>query len=266
MTDNGMRHNGPRLFLGLIVIAIGVLFTLDKLGYVNAGEFWAYWPVILIALGLGRVVQPRETHGRGFGVFLTLIGVWFLLSNLDVISYRIWDFWPIVLVFLGIMMVWRAATGPRWESRRGRLNHAGRIRIDHVAEDSSGETGEGPAAAAPTEHDPQGAATVNGFALLGGVKRKCVSQEFRGGELTAIMGGCELDLRGASIGGGPAVIDTFAFMGGIEIKVPPEWSVVVQGTPVFGAFDDKTVRAGRSADQVLVIKGTVFMGGVEVKN
>jgi predicted membrane protein len=266
MTDDGIRHNGPRLFLGLIVIAIGVLFTLDKLGYVNAGEFWAYWPVILIAIGLGRAVQPCGTHGRGFGIFLIVLGVWLLLSNLDVISYRIWDFWPILLVLLGIMMVWRAATGPRWESRRGRLDHAVPTRMDHGVEAVSGETGEGPAAAASTKPEPQDAATVNGFALLGGVKRKCVSQEFRGGELTAIMGGCELDLRGASIGGGQAVIDTFAFMGGIEIKVPPEWSVVVQGTPVFGAFDDKTVRAGRTTGQVLVIKGTAFMGGVEVKN
>ena len=256
MTDDGIRRNGPRLFLGLIVIAVGVLFTLDKLGYVNAGDLWEYWPVFLIAIGLGRVVQPRATHGRGFGVVLIVIGTWFLLSNLDVIDYRIWDFWPVLLVVLGILMVWRAISGPSWEARRRRLGEAtaGGVRAGSAAVAGSVET------------SSDDAATVNGFALLGGVKRKCVSQEFRGGELTAVMGGCELDLRGASIASGEAVIDTFAFWGGIEIRVPQEWSVVVRGTPILGAFDDKTVRTGGNASKVLVIKGTAFMGGVEVKN
>ena len=58
MSDERFRHNVPRLFLGLMVIAVGVLFTLDRLGYVNAGDFWEYWPVLLIAAGIGRVIQP----------------------------------------------------------------------------------------------------------------------------------------------------------------------------------------------------------------
>ena len=256
MANGCIRHNGPRLFLGLVVIAIGVLFTLDRLGYVNAGEFWEYWPVLLIAVGFGRVMQPRGTHGRGFGLLLIVIGGWFLLYNLDVIHYNVGDFWPLLLVLLGIMMVWRAITGPSWEGPRRRLRDAVPAEIEHGTATVAGQAASG----------SDTSSTVSGFALLGGVKRKCVSQEFRGGSLTAIMGGCELDLRHASISSGQAVVDTFAFLGGIEIKVPQEWSVVVQGTPILGAFDDKTVRVGGDASKVLVIKGTAFLGGVEVKN
>jgi hypothetical protein len=108
--------------------------------------------------------------------------------------------------------------------------------------------------------------TIRAIALLGGVKRKCVSQDFRGGEVTAIIGGCELDLRHASISSGRAVIDTFAFWGGIQIKVPQEWSVELQGTPILGAFDDKTVRAGGDGSKVLVVRGVALMGGVDLKN
>ncbi len=256
MADEKIRRNGPRLFLGLIVIGVGVLFTLDKLGYMNAGEFWEYWPVFLIAIGLGRVIQPRATHGRGFGVFLLVLGVWFLLSNLDVIDHHVWDFWPVLLVLLGITIVWRAITRPSWEGTRQRIREAA----------AQGARSGSAAVAELAESGPDDSATVSGFALIGGVKRKCVSQEFRGGELTAIMGGCELDLRGAAIAGGQAVIDTFAFWGGIEIKVPEEWSVVVRGTPILGAFDDKTAHAGGGGNKVLVIKGVALMGGVEVKN
>jgi len=249
-----IRGNAGRLALGLVVIAIGVLFTLDRLGYVDAGDFWEYWPVLLIAIGIGRLLQPRGTHERGFGVVLIVIGIWFLLSNVGVIHYTFGDVWPILLVVLGVMMVWRAITGPFLGSPRRRLKEA-------IA------SGDGSAAVAgPATGGADTSKTVNGFALLGGVKRRCVSQDFRGGSLTAIMGGCELDLRNASISSGQAVVDTFAFLGGIDIKVPQEWSVVAQGTPILGAFDDKTVRVGGDASKVLVVKGTAFLGGVEIKN
>jgi len=254
MADDSIREGAPRVALGLVVIAVGALFTLDKLGYVNAGEFWEYWPVLLIGVGIGRVLQPSGTQGRGFGVVLMVLGTWFLLSNLDLIHYRFGDVWPLLLVVLGIMMVWRAITGPFFESPRRRLKEA------IAAGDGSAAVGGLATSGSDTS------STVNSFALLGGVKRKVVSQDFRGGALTAIMGGCELDLRQASISSGQAVIDTFALWGGIEIKVPQEWSVVVQGTPILGAFDDKTVRVGGDGSKVLVIKGVALMGGVELKN
>jgi len=254
MADDCIRDGAPRVALGLVVIAVGVLFTLDRLGYVNAGEFWEYWPVLLIALGIGRVLQPRGTQGRGFGLILIVMGTWFLLSNLDVIHYSFGDVWPILLVVLGIMMVWRAITGPSFEGPRRRLKEA------VAAADGSAAV----AGLATSSSDTSN--TVNAFALLGGVNRKVVSKDFRGGALTAIMGGCELDLRHASISSGQAVIDTFALWGGIEIKVPQEWSVLVQGTPILGAFDDKTVRVGGDGSKVLVIKGVALMGGVEIKN
>lgn len=254
MSDERFRHNVPRLFLGLIVIAVGVLFTLDRLGYVNAGDFWEYWPVLLIAAGIGRVIQPCSAHERGFGVVLIMVGAWFLLSNLDLIHYRFRDVWPIFLVLLGITMVWRAIAGPSWEGPRQRPKE------ERAASEGSAAVG-GPATSASVT-----SSTVSGFALLGGVNRKCVSQDFRGGSLTAIMGGCELDLRHASISSGQAVIDTFALWGGIEIKVPQDWSVVVQGTPILGAFDDKTVQVGGDGSKLLVIKGVALMGGVDLKN
>jgi predicted membrane protein len=254
MADHGVRDGAPRLALGLVVIAVGVLFTLDRLGYLNAGEFWEYWPVLLIALGIGRVLQPGGSQGRGFGVVLIVLGTWFLLSNLDIIHYSFGEVWPILLVLLGITMVWRAVAGPSWECPRRRLKEE-----SAAGEGSVAVAGQSTSASVTSS-------TVNAFALLGGVNRKCVSKDFRGGSLTAIMGGCEIDLRNASISSGQAVIDTFALWGGIEIKVPQEWSVVVQGTPILGAFDDMTARVGGDGSKVLVIRGVALMGGVDVKN
>jgi len=62
------------------------------------------------------------------------------------------------------------------------------------------------------------------------------------------------------------VLDVFAMWGGIEILVPADWGVVVQGTPIMGAFEDKTSPPRDGSGAKLIIKGVVIMGGVEIKN
>jgi predicted membrane protein len=101
---------------------------------------------------------------------------------------------------------------------------------------------------------------------MGGVVRKSNAPAFRGADLTAVMGGCEIDLRQASIAPGTeAVIDVFAFWGGIDIKVPEDWTVVSRVVPIMGGIEDKT-HAPQTPDKRLVIRGMLVMGGCSVKN
>ena len=106
--------------------------------------------------------------------------------------------------------------------------------------------------------------TVDVTAVLGGFERRVHTQDFRGGEVTAVMGGCSLDMRGASMTG-EAVLHVFAFWGGVTLKVPPDWTVVLQGTPIMGGFEEKTVAPPDSSKR-LVVRGYAIMGGVEVRN
>jgi hypothetical protein len=107
--------------------------------------------------------------------------------------------------------------------------------------------------------------TLSAVAVLSGVNRGNNSRTFRGGDLTAIMGGCEVDLRHAAIDG-EAIIDVFAMWGGIEIRVPEDWTVIGRVTPLLGGFDDKTRPPQGAGAHRLIVRGMVIMGGVEVKN
>jgi len=112
--------------------------------------------------------------------------------------------------------------------------------------------------------DPSGAVDIIQF--MGGTKTVVTASDFKGGQATAVMGGCEIDLRHASMPEGRAVVlDTFAFWGGIEIKVPEEWEVVSQGNALLGGFVNNA-RSRPGAQRRLVVTGLAIMGGVEVKN
>jgi hypothetical protein len=53
--------------------------------------------------------------------------------------------------------------------------------------------------------------------------------------------------------------------GGIVLRVPPDWSVVVTGMPILGGIEDKSVPPMAQSKR-LVIDGYVIMGGIEIKN
>jgi hypothetical protein len=101
--------------------------------------------------------------------------------------------------------------------------------------------------------------------ILGGTKRGLAGADFKGGQALVFMGGCEIDLRGASMAKDEAVLDVFAFWGGIEVKIPDDWEFVSRGTAILGGFADNA-RHAPTAKKRLVLTGMAIMGGVEVKN
>ena len=115
-----------------------------------------------------------------------------------------------------------------------------------------------------TQTSDEAGAAFNATAVMSGNTFSVVSQDFRQGEVTAAMGGMEIDFRQASMQS-QATLRVMAVMGGIEIKVPPDWGVECRATAFLGGVEDKTVPPAQATKR-LVIEGFVMMGGVEVKN
>jgi predicted membrane protein len=224
-----------QVILGLIIVALGVIYTLDNLGVIYADSFIRLWPLLIVLYGLSKIVQGDAMPQKLWGGFWVLVGGLWLLDKLNVIYFSIWDLWPLILVVIGASMIWGRSRG------QTRFTMGGSVAGDSTS-------------------------TINALAFMGGFKRSNDSQDFRGGEATAIMGGCEIDLRKASIKEGEAVLDLTAIMGGIEIWVPEDWKVILKGVPLLGGFEDKTHPTGLESTKSLVVRGYAIMGGVEIKN
>ena len=108
---------------------------------------------------------------------------------------------------------------------------------------------------------------INDTAFFGGVEHRVQSSDFRGGEVTAIMGGVKLDLRDAETTRDEVTVEATALMGGVEIIAPRDWEVEVSGTSILGGFEDK--RSFRTSAEKgrprLIVTGTAIMGGVSIR-
>ena len=179
-----------------MAIAVGVLFTLDNLEIIDARDYLQFWPAALVAIGAAEAVaRERATATAGSAACSSRRSAPGCCSSEDRLLPH----------------------------RRARLLAAvpGLLRRLHGVAGFRRQAARRAASTATT-----GSAGWRSWAAS---SRRSNSQTFDGADLTAVMGGCEIDLRQASIAPGTeAVIDVFAFWGGIEIKVPEDWTVVIR--------------------------------------
>lgn len=103
------------------------------------------------------------------------------------------------------------------------------------------------------------------IAILGGFSRKgdwVVPRQFTA---VAIMGGGEIDLRDARFAEPTVTINVVTVMGGVEITVPDDATVRVNGIGLMGAFDHGSSTAGAPGGPTIVVNGVAIMGAVDVK-
>lgn len=231
MTSSDTVRVAPRLILGLGILTFGILWMIDNLNVYDAEAIAQWWPAIFIAVGAVRLLDPSKN--RAGSVIMIVIGTLLVLDVADLVDFDFDDLFPLLIVAVGGKLVWDAF------DRRGRRTSA-------------------------TNADP--GSHLSAFAFMAGVKRQSNATSFHSADANAIMGGVELDLRNAQIRDGEeAVVDTFAWWGGIDIRVPENWRVESKVLPLMGGFDDNT-KPVSATGPVLVVRGMAVMGAVEVKN
>ena len=81
----------------------------------------------------------------------------------------------------------------------------------------------------------------------------------------ALMGGIDIDLREVEFTAPQLTIRCAAIMGGIDITVPPDVTVEVNGFAIMGGFGGRAAGRGAPGAPTIVVTGLALMGGVDVK-
>jgi predicted membrane protein len=212
--------------VGLILIVLGTLWILNNLEILDF-RLSEWWPLIIIIIGLIHLVSGGRLFNAGAWI-LIFIGVVFLLTTNEYLDWdEIWRFWPVILILIGLSIL---------------TQHHGRSAPRSDADDISGST------------------------IFGGINKKVNSKQFKGGNLSALFGGIEMDLRECILDEAGAVIDVSTIFGGTELRIPAEWPLDFHSTAIFGGVENKTDNPVSKEGKRLTIKSSTIFGGIEIKN
>lgn len=242
----GRRNHEGRIWSGLFFIALGALFIAREAG-VGFPQWFFTWPTLLIGIGVFLFVK----HGfRHFAPLVMIgIGVVFLVDQYQM-NFSLKPFlWPAMFVVFGFYLVVR----PR---RRFRHWKHGDPAQEALAAEPMDE-----ATVLNTTED-----VIDITTMFGGVKKKVLSKNFRGGDIVSVMGGSEIDLRQADFKDRIS-IDNFTLFGGTKLIVPAEWDVQSEVVAIFGGVDDKRpLPSDNLPRKILHLEGTCIFGGIEIKH
>jgi predicted membrane protein len=264
------RHNGKAL-LGIVLLAIGGILLLEQFTFLDIpGWIWS-WPTWLIIWGLYSGARHNYRNSTwaillfiGFAGFLNEAIPGLHLGNL---------IWPAAIILVGVWIIlrrnhtwekgkwdkgkWEAEWKQKWDSR-----------YHTSAQPQEGQPAEGGDADTPPPPPNIGADDfLDATSIFGGAKKTVLSKNFRGGDITNIFGGAEIDLTMADING-RVVLDITQVFGGTKIIVPSHWQVVSNLSAVFAGVDDKRLRKTGSGDnnKILVLEGVSIFAGVDIRS
>jgi predicted membrane protein len=230
---NHLQNN--RTIIGVILVLLGIFLVMR-----NSGFFPSFiehiifsWPMLLVTIGL--VITLGSSGGKTSGIIVMAVGAFFLIPHIFRETFDVNMFWPSIFIIIGIVFIFSKRKG--WNTVPT-VPQTGDDYIDYVHIFSGGE-------------------------------RQIVSDNFRGGKVTAVFGGSEIDLTKAKLATGVSELELACVFGGTTIIVPDEWNVKIEVVPVLGGFgDSRKLNPGRTIDTTrqLVIKGAVVFGGGEVKS
>jgi predicted membrane protein len=244
-SDGGSNqvHNGKhqgmnnRTLIGVIMVLAGLFLVIRNTGFFPEfiDNVIFSWPMLLLAIGLVMTLGSSE---KTAGYIVMAVGGFFMIPLIFRETFHMYNmFWPSIFIIVGIIFI----VSRRGSWNRTNLNSKGIIGDDYID-------------------------YVNVFS---GGERQIVSKNFKGGRITAVFGGIELDLTKAVLAQGISELEIACVFGGATLIVPDDWHITIEVTPVLGGFSDsRKLSPGRTVDPLkhLVIRGAVVFGGGEIKS
>ena len=253
-TEFQNRHHRGKIFGGIILFLVGAAFLAREMG-AYFPEWLFSWQMLLIIIGL--YVGIKHSFRNISWLVLMLIGGAFLLEDFVPGMHLQAYFWPIIIMLIGLFMIFRPRRRFNAEYYRNKWERKLNRRWDKHN-----------FSACANEQSSSSEDLVEMEIVFSSFKKNVISKDFKGGTISSVFGGGKLNLSQADING-KVVIEIKSVFSGIKIIVPAHWEIQTEVvSAVFGGVEDKRPQQTivHNAEKILVLKGNVVFGGIEIQN
>ena len=116
--DNYPPYRNSRVLWGILLIGLGLMFLLDRFDIVEVEDLLDYWPFVLVAIGINRMVGYSTARNFTTGFFLVFLGLWLFAVLRGVFGITLENSWPFLLIAAGVGMVLHPLVERRIASHR----------------------------------------------------------------------------------------------------------------------------------------------------
>jgi hypothetical protein len=221
MKNNGKRDLWMQLAWGALLLTVGILFWLDRIGRLDAGNYIEYWPVAVIVIGLAHLPQRRW-----FGAAVWIgIGALFLMRQMGLPTIAFWrliGLWPLLISLGGVALI-RQALRPK---PPGTMFSAAAVMAGNVLHFGSQEFAGADLVAVMGGCDvdlssakaSRGKIEIYALAFWGGIEIRVPRGWRVESHVAEILGGFEDKTSAAGENAPTLIVRGSAIMGGIEVK------------------------------------------------
>lgn len=250
------EHRRGKVMGGIAIVLVGSLFLARELGVIFP-EWLFTWKTLLITIGLFAGIK-HGFRNAGWLVPVAIGGVYLASDLYPELAIRPL-IWPVIIIFIGLVIIFkphrsRHAHWRRWHRHRHRHQHRyyqQKYNFDFTkAENTSDDS-------------------FDFVAFMSGIKKNILTKNFRNGEVTVVFGGAKVDFSQADLDYSPT-LEVTNVLGGTQLIIPANWEIRSEIVCVFGNVEDKRPQIPAPGTdegrKVLVLKGTIFMGGLEIRS
>ena len=243
-----MRKDYSKLLWGLVIVAVGIIFSGNVLNWWNINVFFpGWWTLFLIVPGVLSICKSGFSWGSSI---LVIIGGVLLIDCLDVINTRmIWKLIiPILIIALGISIIISFFRNDKDEEKEKVT-----FETEYKKSESNG---------ASTEYN---SSQYPNFSVVFASKEfKLTNSDLKGVKVEGVFSGIVIDLRDANITN-DIIFDISNIFSGVDIYVPEDVNVETRsGTPIIGGLSYRENKNIAGAPKIK-IKYTSIFGGIDIK-
>jgi hypothetical protein len=100
-----------QLVWGLLMIAVGCAFLLERAGYIDFDvdimRLWRYWPWLVVMTGIIQIIPPTTPQYLLSGLANIFFAGWWYVSFNRVWGWGFGDTWPALIVAFGVGLLLR---------------------------------------------------------------------------------------------------------------------------------------------------------------
>jgi predicted membrane protein len=223
--DGSMNQTIVRIITGLFVIALGVGALLDALNILNFWEqFGRWWPLLLIGGGILLFINDFRQYIAA--VALVIVGAILQLNTLDIVQINVWSvIWPVLIIAAGLSIIVNRTGKTAKNVRIQDLDGVSAIFAGNESINKSKDYKGGRATAVfggvsidLRDAVIKGEATLEVFALFGGIELKVPREWQVKHSVFPILGGVESKAQGDGEKAPTLYITGTVALGGVEVR------------------------------------------------